>query len=61
VMEHHFTAGFTLERTKGRQLSLALMYAPEIDQTGPQNFDPSQDVTFEMYEWELEASYSWRF
>jgi hypothetical protein len=40
---------------------MAFMYAPNIDQTGPQNFDPSQTVTFEMYQWEVEASYSWRF
>lgn len=61
VMEHHFTAGFTLERTTGRQFNMALMYAPDVSVTGPQNFDPSQDVTFKMYQWELEASYSWRF
>jgi long-chain fatty acid transport protein len=61
VMEHHLTAGFTLERTKGRQFNMAFMYAPNVDQTGPQNFDPSQTVTFEMYQWEIEASYSWRF
>jgi long-chain fatty acid transport protein len=61
VMEHHITAGFTLERTKGRQFNMAFMYAPNVDQTGPQNFDPSQTVTFEMYQWEVEASYSWRF
>jgi len=29
--------------------------------TGPNNFDSSQNVTFEMYEWEIEASYSLRF
>jgi len=61
VMEHHFTAGFTLERTKGREFSMAFMYAPNVDMTGPQNFDPTQNVTFEMYQWEVEASYSWRF
>jgi len=61
VMEHHLTAGFTLERTKGRQFNMSFMYAPSVDQTGPQNFDPSQTVTFEMYQWEVEASYSWRF
>jgi long-chain fatty acid transport protein len=61
VMEHHLTAGFTLERTKGRQFNMAFMFAPSIDQTGPQNFDPTQNVTFEMYEWEIEASYSLRF
>lgn len=61
VMEQHLTAGFTLERTKGRQLNVAVMFAPSNDVTGPNNFDPSQDVTFEMYEWEVEASYSLRF
>jgi long-chain fatty acid transport protein len=61
VMEHHFTGGFTLERTKGRQFNLAVMYAPDVSVTGKQNFDQSQDVTFKMYQWEVEASYSWRF
>jgi len=61
VMESHFTTGFTLERTPGRQFNMSLMYAPNVKVTGPQNFDPSQNVTFEMYQWELEASYSWRF
>ena len=61
TIEHHFTAGFTLERTKGREFSMAFMYAPNSDVTGPQNFDPTQTVTFEMYQWEVEASYSWRF
>ena len=61
VMEQHITAGFTLERTKGRQFNMAFMYAPSFDVTGPQNFDPTQNVTFEMYEWEIEASYSLRF
>jgi len=61
VMESHFTTGFTLERTPGRQFNMSLMYAPNNKVTGTQNFDPSQNVTFEMYQWEVEASYSWRF
>ena len=61
TIEHHFTAGFTLERTKGREFSMAFMFAPNSDLTGPQNFDPTQTVKFEMYQWEMEASYSWRF
>ena len=61
TIEHHFTGGFTLERTPGRQFNMALMYAPNSSVKGPQNFDPSQTVKFEMYQWELEASYSWRF
>ncbi len=61
VIEQHITAGFTLERTKGRQFNMAFMYAPNNKVTGPNNFDPTQNVTFEMYQWEIEASYSLRF
>ncbi|MGD8681531.1 MAG: outer membrane protein transport protein, partial [Lysobacterales bacterium] len=61
TIEHHITAGFTLERVKGRQFNMAVMFAPNNKSTGPQNFDPTQTVTFEMYQWEVEASYSWRF
>ena len=61
TIEHHFTTGFTLERTKGREFSMAFMFAPNSDVTGAQNFDPTQTVKFEMYQWEMEASYSWRF
>ncbi|MDH3788774.1 MAG: outer membrane protein transport protein [Xanthomonadales bacterium] len=65
VVQSHFTAGFTLERTPGRQFNMAVMYAPNKSQTGPQNFDGppdlAQTVKWEMYQWEVEASYSWRF
>jgi long-chain fatty acid transport protein len=61
TIEQHITAGFTLERTKGRQFNMAFMYAPNNEVTGVQNFDPTQTVMFEMYQWEIEASYSWRF
>jgi len=61
VIQSHFTVGFTLERVKGRQFNLAFMYAPTNSVTGPQNFDPTQDVKFKMHQWELEAGYSWRF
>jgi hypothetical protein len=44
---------------------MAVMYAPNKSQTGPQNFDGppelAQTVKWEMYQWEVEASYSWRF
>ena len=61
TIEQHITAGFTLERTEGRELNVALMYAPNTEVKGPQNFDPTQTVSFEMYQWELEVSYGWRF
>lgn len=60
VMESHLTAGFTLSRAKNRELNVSLMYAPNKKVTGPQNFDPTQNVTLEMYQWDLEVSYTWR-
>lgn len=61
TIEHHFTAGFTLERTRGKQFNMSFMYAPNNEVDGTNNFDPTQTVSFEMYQWEVEASYSWRF
>ncbi len=61
TVESTLTAGFTLSRVKDRELNVAVMYAPNSKVTGPQNFDPTQTVTFEMYQWELEVSYGWRF
>ena len=59
--ESHLTAGFTLSRVKNRELDVALMFAPNKKVTGPQNFDPTQTVTIEMYQWEVEVSYGWKF
>jgi long-chain fatty acid transport protein len=61
TIESHFTAGFTLNRTPDRDLNVSFMYAPNKKVSGPQNFDPTQNVSFEMYQWELEVSYGWRF
>ncbi len=61
VIESHITAGFTFSRVKNREWNVALMIAPNKSVTGPQNFDPTQDVTLKMRQWELEVSYGWRF
>jgi long-chain fatty acid transport protein len=61
VIESHITAGFTLSRVKNREWNVALMIAPNKSVTGPQNFDPTQDVTLKMHQWELEVSYGMRF
>jgi len=61
VMESHITAGFTLTRVENREWNVALMYAPNNKVKGPQSFDPTQNVTLQMYEWEVEVSYGWRF
>ncbi|HSF78087.1 MAG TPA: hypothetical protein VLA38_05680, partial [Steroidobacteraceae bacterium] len=59
VMEEHYTAGFTRRLDGGREFSVALMYAPSVTVTGPQNFDPTQSVEFKMHQWDLEFSYAW--
>jgi len=61
VIEHHITGGFTLSRVEGREWNASVMYGLNNDVTGPQNFDPTQMVTFEMHQWEVEVSYGWRF
>jgi long-chain fatty acid transport protein len=61
VIEQHFTFGMTKTLESGNQLNFAFMYAPEETVTGPQNFDPTQMVTFEMDQFELEFSYGWKF
>jgi hypothetical protein len=38
----------------------ALGYAPTSEVKGLNNFDPSQTVQFEMKQFELEVSYSWK-
>ena len=57
VMEQHFTIGWTRNRSNGHQFSLAFMYAPENDITGPSLFDPAQTITLSMSQFELEFSY----
>ena len=37
------------------------MYGLNKDVTDPQNFDLTQLLTIEMHQWEVEASYGWRF
>jgi long-chain fatty acid transport protein len=61
VIESHLTAGFTLSRVENREWNVALAYMPNKKVTAPQSFDPTQNVTLQMYEWEVEVSYAWRF
>jgi long-chain fatty acid transport protein len=60
LMEDHFAFGFT-KATDDREWNFSLMYAPEVEQTGPNNFDPTQMITWGMDQFELELSYSWKF
>ena len=61
VPEQHLTAGFTLSKVANREWNFEVMYAFDNKVTGPQNFDPSQNVTLQMNQWEMELSYGWRF
>jgi len=58
TVEQHFTAGFSMDRDNGDQMSVAVMYAPEKSVSGPNLFDPTQEVTLSMSQFEIEFAYS---
>lgn len=60
VVEDHWTLGFTKATAGGNEWNMSFMYAPENSVTGPQNFDPTQNVTWQMDQYEIEFSYTWR-
>lgn len=61
VMEQHLTAGFTQRLGEANEWSFAAMYAPEKEISGANPLDPAQRITLRMDEWELAASYAWKF
>ncbi|RLA33577.1 MAG: hypothetical protein DRR03_07505, partial [Gammaproteobacteria bacterium] len=60
VIEHHFTGGFSKKIGDG-QFNFAAMYAPEKTVKGANPLLPSQTIELSMYQFELEASYTWFF
>lgn len=61
VMETHLTAGFTMKTGSDSEFNFAAMYAPSNSVTGANPFNPSQNITIEMSQYELEASWAWKF
>ncbi len=65
VIEEHFTFGFTKEMGKGNEFNFAAMYAPNNSVTGtPSSTTPSgdpQSVKIEMQQYEVAASWAWKF
>ncbi len=61
TIEDHIAAGFTRKSGQNSEWSVSVMYAPKSDVTGPNPFDPTQTITIEMYQWEVEFGYSWNF
>jgi long-chain fatty acid transport protein len=63
VVEDHWSFGFTKlsGENKNREWNFAFTYVPSNSQTGLNTFDPTQTITWEMDQMELEVSYGWRF
>ncbi len=61
VVEDHFTVGFTRKLDKNHEINFAAMYAPKVSLDGTNAFQPDQSIEAEMYEVEVEVSYSWLF
>jgi len=60
VIEDHLTFGFTRELTSGNEFNMAFMYAFKKKVSGPNTLDPTQSITFDMDQWEIEFSYGWK-
>lgn len=60
VIEDHLTFGFTRELESGNEINMAFMYGFNKKVTGPNTLDPSQDISFDMSQWEVEFSFGWR-
>lgn len=61
VMEEHLTFGFTKKVSDSNEFNFAAMYAPKNEVKGQNPLDPGQTIELEMTQFELEASYSWKF
>jgi len=61
VMEEHLTFGFTKAVGTSNEFNFAAMYAPKSSVSGPNPMDPAQTIELEMVQYELEASYTWKF
>ena len=60
VIEDHATFGFTRQLPSGNEYSMALMYGFNKKVSGPNTLDPSQTITFDMDQWEIEFAFGWR-
>jgi long-chain fatty acid transport protein len=69
TIEDHITVGMTRALPSGNEWSLSFMYALNNKVTGPASmnpmtsgnpFDPTQTVSIDMDQWELEFGFGWR-
>lgn len=66
VMEDHFTAGMTMETGQNSEFTVAAMYAPEVTVNGNNQLaagsgSATQNIELNMTQWELGASWGWKF
>lgn len=61
VQETHVTAGFTFAKTQDSEINFAVMYSPESKVSGGNPLDPAQTIELKMDQWQLEASWGWKF
>jgi len=67
VMETHITGGFTYTMASNNEITVAAMYAPEVKVKGANPFADmtgsgvTQDIELYMSQWELTASWGWKF
>jgi len=61
VMEEHITFGFTRKTSQDSEFNFTAMYAPKSTVSGTNPLNPSQTVTVEMTQYEVEASWGWKF
>lgn len=60
VVQNQITAGFTHDFSRCFALNVSGMYAPKTTVSGPNQFNPAQDIKLYMYQYELGASLSWK-
>jgi len=60
VIEDHLTFGLTRKLPSGNEWSASFMYAFDKKVSGTNPLDPSQTITFNMSQWELEFGFGWR-
>jgi len=61
VIEDHLTFGFTQKLSPTSEWNFAAAYMPSKSVTGANPFTTNQTIELKMYEYQLEASYSWKF
>jgi long-chain fatty acid transport protein len=59
VVENHFAVGFSRRNGDRGEFSAAFTYCPNKSIQGQNTFDPTQTITLQMHQYELELGYAW--